>query len=119
LSFRLFLAARARLLSLGILLGDTKFEFGLAPNKQVILIDEILTPDSSRFWEADSYGPDRKEPRSYDKQFVRDYVESLGWNKLPPAPALPRDVIEGTARRYLEIFSRITGRLPVWHAGQS
>jgi phosphoribosylaminoimidazole-succinocarboxamide synthase len=115
-SLRLFEAARNRLLPLGILLGDTKFEFGLTEGGEILLIDEILTPDSSRFWEADTYGPDLPEPRSYDKQFVRDYVESVGWNKCPPAPRLPREVIEGTSRRYLEIFSRMTGHLPVFPA---
>ncbi len=113
-SIHLFSAARDRLLPLGILLGDTKFEFGIDGDGKVLLIDEILTPDSSRFWEADTYGPDLADPRSYDKQFVRDYVESIGWDKKPPAPSLPLTVIEGTAQRYLEIFSRITGRSPVW-----
>jgi phosphoribosylaminoimidazole-succinocarboxamide synthase len=92
----------------GIILSDTKFEFG-ERDGEILLIDEALTPDSSRFWEAASYGPSGV-PQSYDKQFVRDYVESLGWNKQPPAPELPDHVIAGTTSRYLEIFSIITGQ---------
>jgi len=92
----------------GIILSDTKFEFG-EKDGEILLIDEALTPDSSRFWEAASYGP-AGTPQSYDKQFVRDYVETLGWNKQPPAPELPDHVIAGTTSRYLEIFSIITGQ---------
>lgn len=109
-SIELFQMAYHYLRPLGILLGDTKFEFGLNETGEVLLIDEILTPDSSRFWEADSYGPDHLEPRSFDKQFVRDYCERLGWSKTPPAPHLPEDILRGTSNRYLEIFRRITGQ---------
>jgi phosphoribosylaminoimidazole-succinocarboxamide synthase len=92
----------------GIIIADTKFEFGLVDD-ELILIDEALTPDSSRFWDAAAYRPGMS-PESYDKQFVRDYLERIGWNKTPPAPRLAADVIEGTSRRYREAFSLITGR---------
>ncbi|HEY0370197.1 MAG TPA: phosphoribosylaminoimidazolesuccinocarboxamide synthase, partial [Chthoniobacterales bacterium] len=92
----------------GIIVADTKFEFGLIDD-ELILIDECMTPDSSRFWPADSYVVG-KSPPSYDKQFVRDYLETLDWDKTPPAPRLPQDVIEKTAAKYREAFSRLTGR---------
>jgi phosphoribosylaminoimidazole-succinocarboxamide synthase len=92
----------------GIIIADTKFEFGLFAGG-LILIDEVLTPDSSRFWPADQYAPGRSQP-SFDKQFVRDYLESLGWDKTPPAPALPSDVVARTQAKYLEAFERLTGR---------
>jgi len=91
----------------GILIADTKFEFGLVDGR-VILIDEVLTPDSSRFWPADTYQPGR-EQASFDKQFVRNYLESLNWDKTPPAPALPEDIVAGTRVRYLEAYERLTG----------
>ena len=91
----------------GIIVADTKFEFGVLDG-EVILIDECLTPDSSRFWPADSYQPGMSPP-SYDKQFVRDYLESLDWDKQPPAPALPQDVIEKTSAKYLEAYHKLTG----------
>ncbi len=91
----------------GIIIADTKFEFGLF-NHEIILIDEVLTPDSSRFWPKDEYIPGRACP-SFDKQFVRDYLESLKWDKTPPAPPLPEDVIEKTAQKYLEAYQRLTG----------
>lgn len=91
----------------GLILCDTKFEFGLL-NGQVILIDEVLTPDSSRFWEKDSYEPGRSQD-SFDKQYVRDYLESIKWNKQPPVPALPPDVISKTRQKYLQAYERITG----------
>lgn len=91
----------------GIIVADTKFEFGVLDG-EVILIDECLTPDSSRFWPADSYQPGISPP-SYDKQFVRDYLESLDWDKQPPAPALPQDVIEKTSAKYLEAYTKLTG----------
>jgi len=99
---------------LGIIIADTKFEFGIAPgpgapDDRVILIDEVLTPDSSRFWPQDSYTPGGAQP-SFDKQFVRDYLESIKWNKQPPVPALPADVIEKTRDKYLEAFRRLTGK---------
>ncbi|MFZ5586864.1 MAG: phosphoribosylaminoimidazolesuccinocarboxamide synthase [Thermodesulfobacteriota bacterium] len=97
------LAAKA-----GIIIADTKFEFG-ALDGELILIDEVLTPDSSRFWPADDYQPGRGQ-QSFDKQYVRDYLESIGFNKQPPAPRLPAEVIEGTRARYLEALTRLTGR---------
>jgi len=93
----------------GILIADTKFELGLDENDILTLGDEVLTPDSSRFWPAKGYAPGRPQP-SYDKQFVRDWLESIGWNKQPPVPTLPDEVVEGTRRRYLEIFEILTGK---------
>jgi phosphoribosylaminoimidazole-succinocarboxamide synthase len=95
-------------LTRGIIIADTKFEFGIYNNK-VILIDELLTPDSSRFWPRDQYQGGRAQP-SFDKQFVRDYLESINWNKTPPAPELPEEIIEKTTRKYLEAHRRLTGR---------
>jgi phosphoribosylaminoimidazole-succinocarboxamide synthase len=92
----------------GIIIADTKFEFGLAGDT-LILIDEVLTPDSSRFWPKDQYVPGRAQP-SFDKQFVRDHLEAIGWNKQPPVPSLPDDVIEKTRAKYLEAYRRLTGR---------
>jgi phosphoribosylaminoimidazole-succinocarboxamide synthase len=92
----------------GIIIADTKFEFGLAGN-ELIWIDEALTPDSSRFWPADEYEPGRAQP-SFDKQYVRDYLERISWNKQPPAPALPAEVVANTRARYREAYERITGR---------
>jgi len=106
-SIELYQYAHDLLLPRGIVLSDTKFEFGHTADG-VIVVDEILTPDSSRFWEAATY-KDGAEARSYDKQYVRDYVESIGWDKRPPAPRLPADVISGTTRRYTEILALITG----------
>lgn len=96
--------ARAR----GIIIADTKFEFGWSEG-QLILVDEVLTPDSSRFWPADEYEPGRPQ-QSFDKQPVRDYLESIGWDKRPPAPPLPAEVVEGTTRRYREAYRRLVGR---------
>jgi phosphoribosylaminoimidazole-succinocarboxamide synthase len=92
----------------GILIADTKFELGLDEAGRLVLADEALTPDSSRFWPADEYEPGRAQP-SYDKQFVRDYCESLGWNKTAPGPELPDEVVAGTRARYVEAFERLTG----------
>jgi phosphoribosylaminoimidazole-succinocarboxamide synthase len=92
----------------GIIIADTKFEFGLDADGRLVLGDEALTPDSSRFWPLDEYAPGGTQP-SFDKQFVRDYCESLGWDKEPPAPELPEDVVAGTRTRYVEAFERITG----------
>ncbi|HVB87087.1 MAG TPA: phosphoribosylaminoimidazolesuccinocarboxamide synthase [Candidatus Dormibacteraeota bacterium] len=91
----------------GIILADTKFEFGLQGD-QLIWIDEALTPDSSRFWPADQYEPGRSQP-SFDKQYVRDYLEKIGWNKQPPGPALPAEVVSATTAKYREAYERITG----------
>jgi len=92
----------------GILIADTKFELGLDPEGNVVLGDEAFTPDSSRFWPADDYEAGRAQP-SFDKQFVRDYCESLGWDKTPPGPELPEDVVSGTRARYVDAFERLTG----------
>jgi len=92
----------------GIILADTKFEFGRDSRGRIVLGDEVLTPDSSRFWPADGYEPGRGQP-SFDKQYVRDWASGSGWDKTPPAPAIPEDVIEGTRRRYEEAYERITG----------
>jgi phosphoribosylaminoimidazole-succinocarboxamide synthase len=92
----------------GLIIADTKFEFGLRDGK-LILIDEVLTPDSSRFWPADKYQEGKSQP-SFDKQFVRDYLETLSWNKQPPAPALPPEVVARTTEKYLEAYERLTGR---------
>jgi phosphoribosylaminoimidazole-succinocarboxamide synthase len=107
-SLRLYSDARAYARERGIIIADTKFEFGLFDGK-LILIDEVLTPDSSRFWPADQYQPGRGQP-SFDKQFVRDYLETLTWDKNPPAPALPADVVAKTSAKYVEAYERITGR---------
>jgi phosphoribosylaminoimidazole-succinocarboxamide synthase len=94
----------------GIIIADTKFEFGIdeAKGNELVLIDEVLTPDSSRFWPKDQYGPGRAQP-SFDKQFVRDYLEEIGWNKQPPVPSLPGDVVAKTRAKYLEAYRVITG----------
>jgi phosphoribosylaminoimidazole-succinocarboxamide synthase len=92
----------------GVILADTKFELGIAPDGKLVLGDEAMTPDSSRFWPADGYEPGRPQP-SFDKQFVRDWCERTGWDKAPPAPELPGDVVAGTRARYLEAFERLTG----------
>ncbi len=93
----------------GILIADTKLEFGLDASGRIQLIDEVLTPDSSRFWPADQYRPGISPP-SFDKQFVRDYLETLNWDKTPPAPALPADIIDKTAAKYREAEARLTGK---------
>ncbi len=92
----------------GIIIADTKFEFGINENK-VILIDEVLTPDSSRFWPLDEYAPGRPQS-SFDKQFVRDYLEALNWEKTPPAPCLPEEITSKTSQKYLEAFKKLTGK---------
>ena len=93
----------------GIIIADTKFEFGIDAAGQLVLIDEVLTPDSSRFWPKAPYAPGRSQP-SYDKQFVRDYLEAISWNKQPPVPSLPDDVVARTRAKYLEAFRLLTGR---------
>lgn len=115
LTLRLYAEGSAHAESCGIIVADTKFEFGLLPDdgrpaaERLILIDEALTPDSSRFWPRDSYAPGGAQP-SFDKQFVRDYLEAIKWNKQPPAPSLPDDVIEKTREKYVEAYRRLTGR---------
>jgi phosphoribosylaminoimidazole-succinocarboxamide synthase len=112
LTLQLYTRGSAHAAAHGILLADTKFEFGIIQQggrREVLLIDEVLTPDSSRFWPADAYTPGRAQP-SYDKQFVRDYLESIKWNKQPPVPALPGEVVVRTRAKYLEAFKRLTGR---------
>ena len=106
-STRIYEKAQTKTKKAGIIIADTKFEYGIADGR-IILIDELLTPDSSRFWDLEEYEPGGSQA-SYDKQFVRDYLEGVKWNKSPPAPALPSDIVEKTARRYLEAFKRITG----------
>jgi len=106
-SLRVYTAARDYARQRGIIIADTKFEFGLADGK-MILIDEVLSPDSSRFWPADQYQPGRGQP-SFDKQFVRDYLETLAWDKTPPAPALPAEVVARTTEKYLDAYQRLTG----------
>lgn len=108
LSLKIYKAGRDYARERGIIIADTKFEFGLFEGK-LILIDEVLTPDSSRFWPANEYQPGKGQP-SFDKQFVRDYLETLDWDKQPPAPALPQDVVEKTSAKYLDAFERLTGR---------
>lgn len=109
LSLRIYSAAADYAKSRGIILADTKFEFGINGSGKIILADEVLTPDSSRYWPASSY-QEGISPPSYDKQFVRDYLETTGWNKLPPAPSLPPDVIQKTTEKYVECFERLTGK---------
>lgn len=93
----------------GIIIADTKFEFGFDDNNQLILIDEVLTPDSSRFWPKDGYKPGGPQP-SFDKQFVRDYLETLDWDKTPPAPELPEDIVQKTSEKYLQALRMLTGK---------
>jgi len=92
----------------GILIADTKFEFGLDPSGQVVLADEVLTPDSSRFWPAEGYEPGRTQP-AFDKQYLRDWLESIGWDKTPPGPDLPDEIAAGTRSRYVEAYELLTG----------
>jgi phosphoribosylaminoimidazole-succinocarboxamide synthase len=105
-SLQVYRSGKEHAAQCGIIVADTKFEFGLT-NGDLILIDECLTPDSSRFWPADSYAPG-KSPPSFDKQFVRDYLETLDWNKTPPGPLLPADVVQKTSAKYHEAFRRLT-----------
>ena len=108
LSIELYQMGAARAKSAGIILADTKFEFGTDSNGELYLIDEVLTPDSSRYWPKADYAPGGAQP-SFDKQFVRDYLESLVWDNTPPPPSLPDDVLEGTLERYVEAYSTIVG----------
>jgi phosphoribosylaminoimidazole-succinocarboxamide synthase len=118
LTLRLYAEGSAHAESRGIIVADTKFEFGLVPvedgdgrpvEDRIILIDEVLTPDSSRFWPSDTYSPGGAQ-KSFDKQFVRDYLERIRWNKQPPVPSLPDDVVARTREKYVEAFQRLTGR---------
>ena len=108
LSLKIYKAGRDYARQRGIIIADTKFEFGLFEGK-LILIDEVLTPDSSRFWPADQYAPGNGQP-SFDKQFVRDYLETLDWDKTPPGPKLPDDVVAKTSAKYLEAYEKLTGK---------
>ncbi len=108
MTLAVYSTASAYALTRGILLADTKFEFGFLGD-ELILADEVLTPDSSRFWPADGYRPGGPQP-SFDKQFVRDYLETLAWDKRPPAPELPAEIVRKTQQKYLEAYSRLTGR---------
>ena len=108
LSIELYSRAREYAATRGILIADTKFEWGQIGN-EIILIDEVLTPDSSRFWPKDQYAPGKSQP-SFDKQFVRDYLESIHWNKKPPPPSLPQDIIEKTGEKYREAYRLLTGK---------
>jgi phosphoribosylaminoimidazole-succinocarboxamide synthase len=108
LSLAAYIAGARRAEEVGLILADTKFEFGWIDG-ELALIDEVLTPDSSRFWDAAQYAPGSSPP-SFDKQYVRDFVSASGWNKEPPAPALPDEVIAGTRQRYVTAFERLTGR---------
>jgi phosphoribosylaminoimidazole-succinocarboxamide synthase len=108
-SLQLYSEARAYARQRGIIIADTKFEFGVDKNGTITLVDEVLTPDSSRFWPAEEYEPGRSQP-SFDKQFVRDYLETLNWDKKPPAPAIPPDVATATTSRYLDAYRLLTGR---------
>jgi phosphoribosylaminoimidazole-succinocarboxamide synthase len=108
MSLQIYKDARQYAKQRGIIIADTKFEFGLFDGG-LILIDEVLTPDSSRFWPADQYSPGRGQP-SFDKQFVRDYLETLDWNKTPPAPALPADIVAKTQAKYLDAYKKLTGK---------
>ena len=108
-TLRLYSEARDCAATRGIIIADTKFEFGLDPNGRMILIDEVLTPDSSRFWPAESYATGSNPP-SLDKQFVRDYLDAIGFNHQPPTPVLPADVVEKTRRKYLDAYQALTGK---------
>jgi len=109
LTLQLYAFGAAHAESRGIILADTKFEFGLTDEGRVLLIDEVMTPDSSRYWPKDQYEPGGPQP-SFDKQYVRDYLELIHWNKQPPVPSLPDDVVLRTREKYLEAFRRLTGK---------
>jgi phosphoribosylaminoimidazole-succinocarboxamide synthase len=109
LTLELYRVGAAHAESRGIILADTKFEFGLTDTGDILLIDEVMTPDSSRYWPKDQYQPGGPQP-SFDKQYVRDYLEQIRWNKQPPVPALPDDVVARTRDKYIEAFRRLTGK---------
>jgi phosphoribosylaminoimidazole-succinocarboxamide synthase len=106
ISLYMFAAEHAR--ARGVILADTKFEFGLDADGELVVGDEVLTPDSSRYWPADGYEAGHGQP-SFDKQYVRDWASSSGWDKSPPAPPIPDDIVTGTRARYIEAYERITG----------
>lgn len=108
-SLDLFSTASEYALGRGIIIADTKFEFGMDPDGNILLIDEVLTPDSSRFWSASAYEPGHSQP-SFDKQFLREYLETLEWDKTPPAPELPPNIVDATAERYRDAYRILTGR---------
>lgn len=108
LSLEIYNQASQYALTQGIIIADTKFEFGIDEDGSILLIDEVLTPDSSRFWSAETYAPGKAQP-SFDKQFVREYLESLDWNKMPPAPFLPEEIVRATTKRYLKAYELLTG----------
>ncbi len=108
LSLRIYNRAREDALEKGIIICDTKFEFGMEGSR-LLLIDEVFTPDSSRFWPADEYEPGQSQS-SFDKQFIRDFLETLDWDKAPPGPELPNSIVEATSQRYLEAYRRLTGK---------
>lgn len=109
LSLKIYKQASKYALTRGIIIADTKFEFGLDKDGNILLIDEVLTPDSSRFWSAEAYSPGKAQP-SFDKQFLREYLETSGWNKKPPAPSLPEDIVAATTERYLAAYRLLTGK---------
>ena len=109
LTLELYAHGVAHAESKGVILADTKFEFGLTDSGELLLIDEMMTPDSSRYWPMDQYAPGGPQP-SFDKQYVRDYLESIKWNKQPPVPSLPVEVVEGTRNKYLDAYRRLTGK---------
>ena len=109
LTLALYAAGVEHAASCGIILADTKFEFGLTDGGELLLIDEVMTPDSSRYWPQDQYAPGGAQP-SFDKQFVRDYLKAIHWNKQPPVPSLPDDVVRRTREKYLDAYTRLTGR---------
>ena len=109
LSLEIYNRASDYALSKGIIIADTKFEFGVDETGEILLIDEVLTPDSSRFWSAENYEPGHAQP-SFDKQFLREYLETLDWNKQPPAPSLPDEIVEATTERYLAAYKLLTGK---------
>lgn len=109
ISINIYTDIQKRAAEKGIILADTKFEFGLDDDGEIMLIDECCTPDSSRFWEAETYTPG-KNPDSFDKQIFRDYLETLNWDKTPPPPAIPEDIAVKTRNRYIDIYKRITGK---------
>ena len=108
-SIELYEHAAQHALGRGIIVADTKFEFGASPGAEIVLADEVLTPDSSRFWPADHYQPGRAQP-SFDKQYVRDWLDESGWDHTPPGPELPEDVVANTRDKYVEAYERISGR---------